>query len=759
MFVPPPVSSPSRGPLPPGPSQADSSEYNQWAHIAHAPTMTSALDHADRVLSLLPVLPASAPRLAPLPTWLLLAILSKPPATPTEAFAATALVLHHPHTSHELSPLVLLLAAYWLADLRMYAPLRSVVIRLANYKHGLHDFHIALMLRILAQVHPANELQRMIALLLDLATRNHFDLGVRTYRAILENRAATGRVAARVEKHMEARGYSPNLSHSRSFVRIYGRAGRRKVASRYWRRIRMGEYYGPKAQYITAIRHQALMLEDTMRGGKRPKQVTQYVKYLLKTAARAEVDPTMLQSSHIPLFPGRMGIPKKVYMLALRVAANDVVTPSHRLLGVFRSGLDNIGDGTKRLWCYFVTIKGLLKRSEYGEAAKLLCEIWDDRDKFSAPEVTIAAETLTMIRRPDAAFRLLLSLVPESDAALNVDHHLEGDWVVLTPNTYARAERTIDTQAVNSYMVSLLRIGRLDAVFFVWDTMRRVFRVEPDSVTLAITLKAARYARKTEGALQVAIADFGLGRVLPLRSRSAPKDWTTMDREEASEAFEALLIADAKRPVTAFWRGERAGVVALRIAWEVLTMNWPELRGFDPPCYAIRRSAGEQAVSPMSDLLHSFSSHPSEHAAATDGEDGGASPAPLDCGSMYFGIVPEDAMFRALFDLLAEEDRAAQIPLVLTWMRYLKVHPSRDTLATALVYWGEVTFEGPWIRRLRGGESQYVRLLKWITKWVGWGKVPRRDEMQKALMRVKWFRELDTFKVKSKDATGDWSRF
>ncbi|KAI1789664.1 hypothetical protein LXA43DRAFT_1019805 [Ganoderma leucocontextum] len=754
-FVPAPTSPPPGGLLPPGSSQPDFSEYSQWAHIASAPTLASALDHVDHVLSLLPVTPTSAPRPAPLPTWLLLAILCKPPATATEALAATTLALHHPHTSTDLSPLVLLLAAYWLANLRMYAPLRSLVLRLINYKHGLHDFHIALMLRILAQVHPANELQRMIALLLDLATRNHFDLGVRTYRAILENRAATGRVASRVEQHMKARGYSPNLSHSRAFVHIYGRTGKRKAASRYWRRIRLGQYYGPKAEYITAIRHQALLLEDTLRGGKRPKQITQYVKYLLKTAARAEADPTVRQCGHVPPFPGHMGIPKKVYMLALRVYANDAATSLHQLLNTFRLGLDSIGDGTKRLWCYFVTIKGLLKRSEYGEAAKLLGEIWDGRDKFSAPEVTIAVEALTMVGRPDAAFRLLLSLVPESDTLMAVAGHLEGDYVVLTPKTYVRAERTIDTQAVNSYMVSLLRIGRPDAVFFIWDTMRRVFRVEPDSVTLAIVLKAARYARKTEGALQVAIADFGLGRVLSLGNQTATQDWTTLGREEATEAFKALLVADGKRSGTAFWRGERAGVVALRTAWEVLTMNWPELKGFDPPCYAIRRSAGEQAVSPMSDLLHSFTSHSSDIAAAADSQDADVSPHLR----MYFGIVPEDAMFRALFDLLAEEDRAAQIPLVLTWMRYLKVHPSRDTLATALVYWGEVTFEGPWIQRLRRGESQYVRLLKWITKWVGWGNVPRRDEMQKALMRVKWFRELDAFKVKSKDAMGDWSRF
>ena len=727
---------------------AVSEDYSQWHSIVEAPTFASALDHVDRILSTQAAQSTHASPASVLPIWLILSLLLRSPSTAHEAFTVTTLAVHHPQASHELFPLIHLLSAYWLANFALYAPLHSVVLRVLYAKHELQSFHVALLLRVLAQVKPANELQPMVALLLDRAVRKHLDLGVRAYRAILENPSTTGYIGRKVEQHMEVRGYSPNLSHSHAFVRIYGRVGKRTFAARYWRRIRRGEYYGRKVEYVRKSRYQAPLLEGTLRAAKKPKQVAQYIKYLLKNAARARTDPTLRQSGETPMLPGPSGIPKKVYMAALRVLANHVRTPSRHLLGVLRSGLEGIGGGSKRLWCYSVVIKGLLKRAEYEEAAGLVSEIWAERDRLSAPETTVAAEALTMAGRPDVALRLLLSLVPQQGTTTNTSIEGRDDYEVLLPRTYVPATKTIDTHAVNSFMISLLRIGRLDAVFFIWDTMPRLFHVRPDSVTLAIVLKAARYARKNEGALQVAIADFGLGRVLSRKTQAAQEDWARLEREEAEAALQALLTTDEKRTATAFWRGERAGAVALRIASEVLTTNWPELKSFTAPFQALRRNAGEQATSPMSDLLHSFASHSSDPKSVHEGQDDAAGQSYIRNWSTYSGIVPEDDMFRAWIDLLAEEDGAAQIPLILTWMRYLKVRPSRDTLATALVHWGEVTFEGPWIQRLKGGESQYIRLLKWITKWVGRDSVPGRNDTQKALMRVKWFRDLGHFRAK-----------
>ena len=125
-------------------------------------------------------------------------------------------------------------------------------------------------------------------------------------------------------------------------------------------------------------------------------------------------------------------------------------------------------------------------------------------------------------------------------------------------------------------------------------------------------------------------------------------------------------------------------------------------------------------------------------------DDGKALPQrPYDeDGRTYYAVVPEDAQFRALMDLLAAEERAAQIPIVLSWMRFLGVQPQRVTLAAALVYWSEVTLEGPWFERWKGEKSRYIALLKWITQWVGRRHTPHRGDMQDALGRVKWLREV-----------------
>ncbi|KAI0742784.1 hypothetical protein C8Q80DRAFT_1190800 [Daedaleopsis nitida] len=775
-------------------------EYARWAPVVHAPSLASALD------SIHCALPSTNSTETPaLPTWVLLAVLYKRPATDVEAFSVYSLALSHPPSAApELTPLLILLSAYWLSQLRMYAPLRSVVLRAIHSENKrviLQPYHVSLFLRILAQAPPSPEIQHMIVILLDLAIRRGMDLGVRTYRALLENRTASFGTARLVEIHMKTRRYAPNLSHSRAFVRIYGRGGRRTMAARYWWRIRKGEYHGPHARYATYRRPSSRALEDYLRSFKDPKKLNLYVKYLLKTTARAEHDPELKRTA--PTLPRADGIPRPVYIHTLRSAMRRLTVPADDLLNTFRAGVQYLGSPKKVLVAYFLVIKGLLMRGKSADAMKLLEEILHRTNEFDASKLSIAAEALTMVNRPDAALRLLLqSSRPSNTANAREDEDSVPPDESSQPGSSANeaaAPRPIivDTRTINGFMISLLRIGRPDAVFYLWDTLPQVFAVEPDSKTLAILLKAARFARKCEGVVQVAIADFGADRLFGgVAGREA--DPRALSRADALHALDALLRPDDKLTVTGFWRGERAGAVALRVAWQVLVGNWPILRLFDSPFRPVRRSAGEQATSPLADLWRGFvarrsavhDAHGKRHDDRPDqgDEERGLAVQPVDeDGRTYFGIVPEDALFRALFDLLAEEERADQIPLVLTWMRYMRVWPSPDTLATALVYWGEVTLEGPWIERMREWrarsqweereerkgdwrkkrekkyglkkyESEYVRMVKWMTKWVGWKNTPRSEQTQRALQRVRWFRDMRAFRpLRSRDVEGDWS--
>ncbi|KAG1835410.1 hypothetical protein DFJ58DRAFT_201096, partial [Suillus subalutaceus] len=110
----------------------------------------------------------------------------------------------------------------------------------------------------------------------------------------------------------------------------------------------------------------------------------------------------------------------------------------------------------------------------------------------------------------------------------------------------------------------------------------------------------------------------------------------------------------------------------------------------------------------------------------------------------YLSIVPTDLTFSAYIQLLGFTAHASEISLALAWMRALQIHPSRKTLSIALVFWAEVSLRGPlfeeWAERRNKGESEYGRLVRWMTEWVG-EEAPTEWDIQKALRAVAKMRD------------------
>ncbi|KAI0326288.1 hypothetical protein GY45DRAFT_1310684 [Cubamyces sp. BRFM 1775] len=685
-------------------------QYDAWKPVINATTLSSALNAADSILGQGGhTNPSSRGRF---PAWVLLALLRNKPASHTEAFVAHRIALAPPVTpTPELMPLVFILLAYWLTRLGMSAPLHSTIVHLTR-THFVRADHISLLLRILvAHSPPRAVLQAELSLLLKFAIYHHLPLSPSTYRAILDNHDTPPNVARLVEEHMATCGFTPNYVHTRALLRIYGQNGLRASAANSWRRIRHGEVHGRVPSY-------------TSRKGYR------------------SMDPDLRQAMNAkPTLPTTDDIHPNIWLQVLKTAAQDSKTSPDALLSVFHEGRQHISDTSVVRFATFLLIKSFVRREYFKEIAPLLADIMPLKDDFSTSQLTIVVEALTMLGRPDAACRLLqqhLGRATETSSGTTVPF--------------------VDTQMINSFMIALLRIGRPDAVFYIWDTMPRVFGVQPNAISFAIVLKAARFARKCEGTLQVALEDFGLRHILPSRMASSELERAPhkLNREQAIEGLERMLQRDPKRAVTGFWRGHRAGSVALRVARQIFLGNWPELARLETPVLALRVSSSAQATSPMSDLYRSIL-HPDEGTLGEDILGRASAVTPQQEGAdTYYGILPHDPMFRALIDLLADEDRAWQIPLVLKWMQHLSVVPSSATLATALVYWAEVSLDGPWIEKIKGpGSSQYMRLRRWMMGWVGWKRMPRREDMQAALRRVQYFRDMRSLGAPARDVEVD----
>ncbi|OBZ74949.1 hypothetical protein A0H81_05431 [Grifola frondosa] len=230
--------------------------------------------------------------------------------------------------------------------------------------------------------------------------------------------------------------------------------------------------------------------------------------------------------------------------------------------------------------------------------------------------------------------------------------------------------------------------------------------------------------------------ELGLGHLLYQRPVEVAVS-LNVARQEANTRFQKLLGPDGPRKLSGLWKGQRAGVVALRIMRNVLLGNWPELQDVRSPVSALRQSATSQMVSPMKDLFRSVTGRMT-HASVPLSEDN---------VPHYPRIVPSDITFRAYIDLLAEEELIPLIPLVLAWMQRLHIRPSRSTLATALVYWVEVSTDAPLVQKMKGGplRSPYMKLRRWMSRWVGHHNMPMGEDIQVALRRIRFFREMGSY--------------
>ncbi|KAJ8469151.1 hypothetical protein ONZ51_g9182 [Trametes cubensis] len=718
-------------------------EYDTWKPVISASTLSSALDAANSVLAL-----DNPSSLRPFPTWVLLNLLSNKPASRMEASVAYRLALSQPvDPSQELTPPLLILVAYWLAHFGMLGPLHRTILHLTRTCPDILPEHISLLLRILVAHAPqGTELQAELSILLKFAIRHRLPLSPLTYRTILDDHTTSPTVANLVEVHMKTCGFTPNYVHTRALLRIYGQGGQQGRAADSWRRIRYGELHGPPPSYISRKDFKLRMLEDYLKSFKKTGDINQYLKYLSEVTACAQERRTTSYyvsepASAKPTLPTSDNFHPSIWLQVIRTAAQDPETPPNVLLSVYDEGRQHISDPSVVHFATFLLIKGLMRRRSLKEIVPLLADVMPHKDNFSTSQLTIVVEAMTMLGRPDAAFHLMRQSLART-----------------IKTSSGTAVPLIDTQMINTFMIGLLRIGRPDAVFYIWDTMPRIFGVEPSAVSFAIVLKAARVARKCEGTLQVALEDFGLRHILPssVASSELERAPQKLDREQAIEGLERMLKPDLDRAMTGFWRGQRAGTVALRTARQIILSNWPELASLKSPVPAARKNASAQAVAPMSDLYRSIL-HPDNEFLGQDLLESASTGTPQEGGATpYYTILPHDPMFRALMDLLADEERTWHVPLILKWMRYLAVGPSKTTLATALVYWAEVSLDGPWIEKMKGTESnRYMMLVRWLTDWVGPQRMPQRADMQMALQRVQYCRDMRELGAPPKDIEVD----
>ncbi|KZT68086.1 hypothetical protein DAEQUDRAFT_712523 [Daedalea quercina L-15889] len=625
------------------------------------------------------------------PTWVILYTLCYKVKRESDVSQALALTYHHlPGVSPHLRPALLILCACWLAEHDLLIPLQRVVDALLDGQYGIEvqDFHIQLLLQLIAYASTSSHVSPILRRIIDRSGPHALNRD--TYDVLLRSPFATPQLGLAVSHKMTSQGYIPMLRHLTQLMLIYSRRGWKYRALGVLRKVRlhMANAKGVGASVDNSL-HRAGDGVPILRSAE-SRFLASFS--LLKTAG-AWASSVMAASRDRSL--GWKDL-RQVYSRAINAC------PSLRANAPL----------------HIAVIQGFLRRRDYVNALKLWETMGDYQPRLTRQFFTVGIEALTLAGRPLRALDLLF----------------DGTELLAAPKIRGRRQvPMIDSHVINIFMSSLYRAGFTDTVFVLWEHMETLFNVRPDIYTFTILLKAARVASKCNPSFRGALAELGLSHFIAKESGS---DMPT--RESCFSRVEMCITAEASKGSSGLWKGERAGLVALRIAREIIFSNWPELKHVSSPAEALRPTGDFQGSFPMTTLLRTVLQRKTPATPSPDPKG-----ANLKCTVThpYPHIILSDILFRAYIDLLASESQIPQIPLALAWIRALGIKPQKDTLATALVYWAEVGMDAPLFEHLRDGSSQYARLQRWMRGWVGEAHMPTDEVIWRHVRRRKLFKE------------------
>ncbi|CAL1698138.1 unnamed protein product [Somion occarium] len=749
----------------------------KWLYVTLAPTMREAIERLSRVGVDVPTQfnasQASQNGQGP-PAWLILHLLRNRILTAEDAALAFHLVDHH-HASlaEPLRSCSLILSAYWCAKLRVITFLRRIVQRVFSLSETFTERHYDFFLRALTYGSASKELSILIKTILWKMSKLNISASTATYDRLHDNDILTLEVAEATKEHMKIQGISPSSHHLEALVRLFARSRQREKAKRYLMMLRKalltdgrsllplgpnpgsqsaGGFTSPDRFYIESFKRFSAMrryvqliavghgrhVRPATKHGRNSDTSPQPNDHSSGTNGAGAIDndrkdpggqdiPSKeVQPSHsLPSTTASFHLGIEDWTATLHVAANDKEVPSKKLLDLFRKGITMMRL-PPTIVTYCVVIRGLLAKGGAKDALLLWRELCESGHTLDTIAIGIGVTVLTYNDLAHEAFALLESVYSCQDMSL------------VNKRRRRRSGLHVNIYALNQFMVALSRNGRPDVVYELWSNLERLYQVEPDVYTFNIMLRTARWALKLNESLRGTLAELGL-----LRPPGSSPSHHSSSRDVVAACITSMLDPNIPHRVLGFWEGHSAGKVALRITRDMFFQNWPELQSVKGPVRALRSSGSSQLVSPMSDAFHSLRGGPK----TLPNMESMLPSLPQDAimKTRYARIVPTDPSFRIILDLLAAESLAAEIPLVLAWMRSLNIWPSKSTLATALVYWSAVSSDAPLIQAWKGGEqkSPYAQLLAWMTEWVGESNMPEPANIAMQLRRVRFYREAN----------------
>ena len=678
---------------------------------------------------------ASAPAI-PIPSWVVLYLVGFQVRTPAHAKGPLLDIVynHLDKAPTSIQGPLLILALSHLARFNLLVPIRRIVDTFLKITLLDPDRQFNLFLQALSSIpyRSVDNANNVVAILKAMEARQ-LKLSSATYESLLNDRFVTLVLTKFLQARMVQEGFVPSTSHLEAYLRVFAKNGAIHDAQKYHEAIHsipapVGEP-GNEPLHVSKIPHYRANTIFLSAHGDRASAFN-----FLRALMGEQTTPSTTPSTTTPhSLPQRRQVrflnkPKSdIYdqTAALHVAAKDLSVSSSRLLQLFSKLTSRATVAT-----HTVLIRGLLFRKEFVKAEIFWSKLLKSGLAIDQEALTTGVQALTRNGKPDRAFQLLekYTLKPNDDDSAS-------DISILHPQV------ALTTISMNEFLVSLKRICRPDAVFRFWDYMEVLYGTLPNAQTLSILLQSARLGCRMDDTVAGALARMN-NLINPFRRRKVYQPHQL--REEAIDAILTIIGHPGRgllrRYTSSIWRGQLPLEAARKIFLQALFGNDPDgrLLSVKAPANPMRASYDSDASSDSGiDFIPTI--NPKEYVLTlppdlltADGE------------SHYPQIAVNNAnCFNYIILLGVTGKRVAEIPLVLAWMKELRIQPSDSTIAVALVFWAEVSVQAPLVEKWAGGpeNNEYSKLVNWIRDWIGEKRLPYARRLYKWQCIVKKMRE------------------
>jgi pentatricopeptide repeat protein len=652
-----------------------------------------------------------------LPTWALIHLLTYRVRTPLQAFSICQAALSQIYTTDSrLVPSLLTLSVHILADHQVLGSLRPMVFTFLQIPQQISYLQYQSLLEAISRFHPSSETTQLIVAVLEQMLTNGLIINLSTYRNLLHSHALTATLARRLQKLMFVQDVIPTSGILHAFFLIFARRQATRLAFKYFTSSSSGTSSTSPSLSKSVMRLRQL---SEVSGKNFPSSLTLLSSFRNPSAAFRHISSNL--KSKDPKFAS-LDVRGWTSILSLTARGNGVT--SSDLLNLFSQIKENFRPTAVT---FTVLIRGLLSRQDYDNAKMIWNELLESGIPLDVKSLSVGVEMFTLAGMPLQAFRLLEEYA--------VKGPLTSSRGGLLKPSHPRV--TLSPAFINVFMENLLRINRPDMVFVMWDHSEILYRVMPDSSTLNILLSTARIVGKYDDTLSGFLAQFRAQVASTLHSDTL--SFNVMSRDEVVRMIESTLASDnrkkRRRKPTGLWGNTPAWQKAARIFCHAVLGNFPTLLQVSAPAIALRSSADDMARHPLKELARSIMGPPPQEDAFQDMHADINEPISLVRLGLYpLGaypkIFPTKITFHNYIFLLGLNDQAAQIPLVMAWMRELGILPMTKTVAMALVFWAEVSLRAPLLEQWMG-EGEYAKFTRWIENWIGMKNMPGMTRMSK----------------------------